>query len=136
MKGARAAAVLTALVLGWAPAVQQATLPPGLVRAGVYREGPVVAPAAVVAGAVYDAGPFPLVTSGLAPGDGRDATAAMCSVCHSLRYITMQPPLPPQTWEATVRKMIAVHGAQIPEEVAGPIIAYLRARYGSVSSER
>lgn len=130
------AAVLTLLVLGWAPAVQQATLPPGVVRAGVYRVGPVVAPAAAVAGAVYDAGPFPLSTPALAPGDGRDASTAMCSVCHSLRYITMQPPLPAPTWEATVRKMIDVHGAQIPEEVARRIIAYLQAQYGPVSSER
>lgn len=131
MKGARLAAVLAALVVGGAPVVQQPTLPPGVVRAGEYRVSPPAAPAPVVRGAVYDAGPFPLSTPDLAPGEGRDATVAMCSVCHSVRYITMQPRLPAEAWQATVRKMIDVHGAAIPEGVAQQITGYLLVHYGS-----
>lgn len=110
-----------------APLQQEAPEPRGLVRAGDYRlrtEG--VGAPALPGGSVYDVGPFPLVPPELPPGEGRDATAAMCSVCHSLRYITMQPPLPPETWRATVRKMIDVHGAAIPEDVANRIARYLQ----------
>jgi hypothetical protein len=82
-------------------------------------------------GAVYDVGAFPLVPPDLPPGEGRDATAAMCSVCHSLRYITMQPRLPAGTWRATVRKMIEVHGAPIPDDVAQRITRYLQDEFGT-----
>ena len=130
MSSARLAAALAALVVGHAPAVQEATPPLGVVRAGEYRVRPPETPV-VVAGAVYDVGAFPLNTPELPAGDGRDATVAMCSVCHSVRYITMQPPLPPATWAATVRKMIDVHGATIPQDVAGRITGYLQTHYGA-----
>src|SRR5947207_3296739 len=64
------------------------------------------------------------------PSDGREFVQSFCSTCHSLRYITMQPPLPPAQWEATVKKMIDVHGAEIPQPIAWRIIAYLQANYG------
>jgi hypothetical protein len=128
VRGSKVAASLAVVLAGSAPAVQQATLPPGLVRAGEYRVGPPAPP--VAAGSVYDVGAFPLSTPELPPGEGRDATVAMCSVCHSVRYITMQPPLPPATWAATVRKMIDVHGAAIPEDVAVRITGYLQTQYG------
>ena len=120
---------LAALVVAGNPE-QQPPTPPGVVRAGEYRVG---APRAGVTarGSVYDVGPFPLSTPELAPGEGRDVTVAMCSVCHSVRYITMQPPLPPETWRATVRKMIDVHGAPIPEDAARQITVYLQAHYGT-----
>ena len=127
MNRVRLAAAIVVLVVG-APVWQQASPPPGVVRAGEYRAAPVAPP--VVAGAVYDVGAFPLSTPALPAGEGRDATVAMCSVCHSVRYITMQPPLPPAAWAAAVRKMIDVHGAAIPEDVAGRITGYLQAHYG------
>ena len=87
---------------------QEQAPPPGVVRAGDYRASvvgggtptPVTLP---MGGSVYDAGPFPLVTPELALGEDRDVTLGLCSVCHSLRYITMQPPLPAATWRAVVR---------------------------------
>lgn len=120
-------AALAAGTLASAP-VPQSSLPPGVVRAGVYGAtvAGAAAPRAEAQGSVYDVGPYPLSTPDLPPGEGRDATVAMCSVCHSLRYITMQPPLPPETWRATVRKMIDVHGATIPEDVAESITKYLQ----------
>jgi hypothetical protein len=123
-----AVVVVGALVV--AGPAQQSPAPPGLVRAGEYRldAGAAAAPAAP-GGAVYDVGPFPLSPPELPPGEGRDATVAMCSVCHSLRYIAMQPPLPPDTWRATVRKMIDVHGAGIPDAVAGSITRYLQEHF-------
>lgn len=133
MSGAKLAAVLSALVVGAAPAVQQATLPRGVVRAGEYRVNPTAAPAPSTAAGVYDVGPFPLSTPELPDGEGRDATVAMCSVCHSVRYITMQPPLPAETWRATVRKMVDVHGAPIPDAIAEDITKYLQNHFSSTN---
>lgn len=126
-------AALGVLAVAGAPP-PQALAPPGLVRAGEYRLSPEGVPAPPApGGSVYDVGPFPLSPPQLPPGDGRDATVAMCSVCHSLRYITMQPPLPPDTWRATVRKMIDMHGAAIPDDVAGRITRYLQEHFSPPS---
>jgi len=129
VKAAAVVAVLEVLVV--AGPVQETPAPPGLVRAGEYRLNMQGAAApAPGGGSVYDVGPFPLNPPELPPGEGRDATIAMCAVCHSLRYITMQPPLPPDTWRATVRKMIDVHGAAIPDDVAARITRYLQEQAG------
>ncbi|HKW64101.1 MAG TPA: hypothetical protein VJN89_16235 [Candidatus Acidoferrum sp.] len=50
-------------------------------------------------------------------------------MCHSTRYITMQPPLPATTWEAEVNKMIKTFGAPIPEATAKKITSYLQTHY-------
>ena len=50
-------------------------------------------------------------------------------MCHSTRYITMQPPLPPATWEAEVNKMTKTFGAPIPEATAKKITSYLQSHY-------
>ncbi len=126
--GVAAAAVLLTIA-GEPP--QQPGLPQGVVRAGEYRLNTAGAGPPATAGSVYDVGPFPLSPPDLPPGEGRDATVAMCSVCHSLRYITTQPPLPPETWQATVRKMIDVHGAAIPADAAARITAYLQAHFSA-----
>lgn len=128
----RGAGFVTALaVLSAIPVFQQTTLPPGVVRAGVYRVGPSAPPARE--DDVYDVGPFPLSTPDLPAGEGRDLTVSMCSVCHSVRYITMQPPLPAETWQATVRKMVDVHGAPIPDDAAQRITRYLQERFSSAA---
>ncbi len=133
MNVARLAAVLAALMVAGTPVVQQGTLPPGVVRAGEYRLNPTAARAPSTTGGVYDVGPFPLSTPELPDGEGRAATVAMCSVCHSVRYITMQPPLPAETWQATVRKMVDVHGAPIPDDVAQGITKYLQDHFSSAN---
>ena len=51
-------------------------------------------------------------------------------MCHSLDYITMQPPFPRAQWTATVNKMIKVMGAPIKPEAVDPIVAYLAKHYG------
>jgi hypothetical protein len=86
--------------------------------------------------AIYSVAAFPLYPVDLAPGDGRDAVQAYCSTCHSTRYITMQPPLPPETWEAEVNKMVKIMGQPIPEDVQPVIIKYLQAHYTPASRKR
>lgn len=77
----------------------------------------------------YSASPFPSVAPKLAEGEGRAETESFCAMCHSRRYITMQPPLPAATWEAEVNKMIKTFGAPIPEAPTKKIISYLQTHY-------
>jgi hypothetical protein len=73
--------------------------------------------------------PAPTVTLKQAPGV--DKAASFCAICHSLDYITTQPPFSRSQWTGTVNKMIKVMGAPIPEEDAKTIIDYLSANYGN-----
>ena len=59
------------------------------------------------------------------PGAGRDEFVTACVVCHSPRYITMQPQFPRSTWLSEVNKMKDVYGAHISDEQAQRITDYL-----------
>jgi cytochrome c5 len=74
---------------------------------------------------------LPTVHIELKAGEGKEKTESLCSICHSLDYITMQPRFQRAQWAATVNKMIKVMGAPINEEDAKMIISYLTANYGT-----
>ena len=59
------------------------------------------------------------------PGAGRDEFVTACVVCHSPRYITMQPRFPRATWLSEVKKMQDTYGAHISDEQALKIADYL-----------
>ena len=59
------------------------------------------------------------------PGPGRDEFVAACVICHSPRYITMQPRFPRSTWLSEVKKMKDVYGAHISDEQVLKITNYL-----------
>jgi sulfite dehydrogenase (cytochrome) subunit B len=59
------------------------------------------------------------------PGPGRDDFLTACVVCHSPRYITMQPQFSRSTWLSEVKKMKDVYGAHISDEQALEITDYL-----------
>ena len=80
-------------------------------------------------GASYSVAAYPLYPPELAPGTGREAVQSYCTTCHSTRYITTQPPLPPEASAAEVDKMIQVMGHPISEDVQAVIIEYLQAHY-------
>jgi hypothetical protein len=61
---------------------------------------------------------------------GRIAVMTSCIICHSPRYITMQPEFPRKTWEAQVEKMRKVYGAPIPDALVPDIVNYLIAVRG------
>ncbi|MER3536878.1 MAG: sulfide dehydrogenase [Thermus sp.] len=105
---------------------------PGVVSSGSYTVGGLgmilqPKPAALSGGTVYRVGAWPLYTAELADGPGKELVMGYCSVCHSVTYITMQPPL--KDWAPTVNKMIKTYGAQIPEDAVKQILAYLQAYY-------
>jgi hypothetical protein len=72
---------------------------------------------------------YPSFPPELAQGEGRAETQSFCLMCHSTRYITMQPPLPAAAWEAEVNKMIKTYGAPIPEASAKKITSYLQTHF-------
>lgn len=59
------------------------------------------------------------------PGPGREEFVTACIVCHSPRYITMQPRFSRTTWRSEVKKMKDVYGAHISDEQVQKIVDYL-----------
>lgn len=74
---------------------------------------------------------YPLYPPEMEAGEGKAETEGYCSMCHSTRYITMQPPLPRATWEAEVNKMRKTFGATIPDGATTKIIRYLQEHYAT-----
>jgi mono/diheme cytochrome c family protein len=68
------------------------------------------------------------------PGSGRDEFVTACVVCHSPRYITMQPRFSRATWLSEVKKMKDVYGAHISDEQAVQITDYLFSINGKAST--
>ena len=86
--------------------------------------------------ATYDAGQYPIYYPELAAGDGKDDVENNCELCHSPRYITMQPVLPAQAWTDEVNKMRKTYGASIPDDTAQKIIQYLGTHYTPETRKR
>jgi mono/diheme cytochrome c family protein len=59
------------------------------------------------------------------PGPGRDEFVTACVVCHSPRYITMQPRFSRTTWLGEVNKMKDAYGAHISDGQVLKITDYL-----------
>jgi hypothetical protein len=121
------------LVTLWASVLAQEDRP-GVVRSGEYQESgreglPQSALRAPAAEDVYAVGPYATRSPDLPEGDGIDAFEAYCQICHATTYVTMQPPLPTETWAAEMTKMKETHGASIPEETASEILSYLQANF-------
>ncbi|GJE14295.1 cytochrome c [Methylobacterium longum] len=61
---------------------------------------------------------------------GLEAAQANCMSCHSIDYVTMQPPGKGKAfWESEVTKMVKVYHAPIGEADAKAISAYLADAY-------
>lgn len=59
------------------------------------------------------------------PGAGRELFMTRCGMCHSLRYVTMQPNFTRKAWAKEVDKMIKTYGAHINKKEAEEITEYL-----------
>lgn len=84
----------------------------------------------------YDAGQYPIYYPELAAGDGKDEVENNCELCHSPRYITMQPVMSAQAWADEVNKMRKTFGASIPDDTAEKIIRYLGTHYTPETRKR
>ena len=57
--------------------------------------------------------------------------ASNCAACHSLDYIQMNSPfLSADAWKAEVTKMRKAFGANLNDDTAAQIAAYLAKQYG------
>jgi cytochrome c5 len=65
------------------------------------------------------------------PGPGRDTVSATCVICHSTRYITMQPRFSRAAWMAEVDKMRKTFGAPLTDAQAVEVVNYLVAIRGA-----
>ncbi len=74
---------------------------------------------------------LPQVHIELRAGYGKEKVEALCGICHSLDYITMQPQFSRAQWTAVANKMVKVMGAPISEDDAKIIIDYLVKYYGT-----
>ena len=73
---------------------------------------------------------LPAETGTLKPGPGMEFALASCLTCHSVEYISTQPPMTRAFWEASVKKMREKYGAPAPDDTMQKLIDYLTAAYG------
>ena len=95
---------------------------------------------AAIAGATALAGELkialPIETGTLKPGPGIELVQANCLTCHSVEYISTQPPMPRAFWEASVKKMREKYGAPATDDVVPKLVDYLSAIYGSPATPK
>jgi hypothetical protein len=66
----------------------------------------------------------------LPAGPHLDTYRKNCLICHSARYVAMQPRFSQTVWEKEVKKMVGDYGAVIPEDEQHEIVEYLVAVHG------
>jgi cytochrome c5 len=64
------------------------------------------------------------------PGPHVDIYSKDCLLCHSARYVSMQPGFSKEVWQSEVKKMVNAYGASIPESDQALIVEYLVAVRG------
>ena len=74
---------------------------------------------------------LPQFEPALPDGPGRELVLSNCVICHSTRFIGMQPRFPRAVWQAEVDKMRKTFGAPIQDDVAAKIVDYLVATRGT-----
>jgi mono/diheme cytochrome c family protein len=74
---------------------------------------------------------LPAMTPELPPGPGRETVSATCVICHTTRYITMQPRFSRAAWTAEVDKMRKTFGAPLTDAQAAEVVNYLVAIRGA-----
>ncbi len=91
--------------------------------------------ASVLTAVADDAWKLPPEKVDLKPGKGREVVIGQCSLCHSVDYLTTQPPLTKAGWTASVDKMRSKYGAPIPTNAAPLLVEYLVGQYGKADPQ-
>lgn len=73
---------------------------------------------------------LPPDTTKLKPGPGMEIAVTQCQLCHSMDYITTQPPLSKTAWTATLTKMQQRYGAPLTTNQVPALVNYLTKQYG------
>jgi len=69
------------------------------------------------------------------PGPNQKVYEQRCLLCHSSRYVLMQPTFSQTVWEKEVKKMVDVYGASIGALEQQQIVEYLVAVRGPSESK-
>ena len=68
---------------------------------------------------------LPKYPPGIQPGPNVEIYSKDCLLCHTARYISMQPRFPKSVWQSEVKKMVDAYGAPIPDADQALIVEYL-----------
>jgi cytochrome c5 len=74
---------------------------------------------------------LPEMTTTLPDGPHRDVVENRCELCHTARYITMQPRFSQAVWEKEVKKMVSAYKAPVSDAEQAQIVEYLVAIKGA-----
>jgi hypothetical protein len=74
---------------------------------------------------------LPMMEVVLPEAPGKQSCQTSCTMCHSARYITLQPPFSRKAWSDEVQKMIKNYGAPVPAGQVEEIVNYLTAIRGA-----
>ena len=74
---------------------------------------------------------LPQVQTPVPPGPHVEVYEKNCLVCHSVRYVLMQPRFSKTVWQNEVKKMVDAYGASITPADQALIVEYLVAVKGS-----
>ena len=77
---------------------------------------------------------LPPETGAFKQDTGAELANGQCLVCHSVEYVTMQPPMPRAFWKSSVQKMQQKYGAPIPEDQVEALVDYLTKNYGVMTN--
>jgi sulfite dehydrogenase (cytochrome) subunit B len=66
----------------------------------------------------------------IANGPNKEVYQKNCLICHTARYVSMQPRFSKTVWQSEVKKMVDAYGAPIPEADQPLIVEYLVAVKG------
>jgi mono/diheme cytochrome c family protein len=83
-----------------------------------------------IKGSVHEMTLYPEPAPAFPEHDGKAEFVSYCAICHTLKYIKMQPDFPRKTWEAEVTKMITKFKAPVDSVNAKKIVEYLVAVKG------
>ncbi len=73
---------------------------------------------------------LPRYSSDIPKGPNLDIYVRECLVCHTARYVLMQPGFPKSVWQSEVKKMVDAYGASIADSDQVLIVEYLVAIKG------
>jgi mono/diheme cytochrome c family protein len=86
---------------------------------------------AKVAGTTHSIGMPQVSFPDLPDGPHKEAFLGGCMICHTPRYVTMQPAFSKKVWTAEVEKMKKVYGAPLSDEQMPQIVEYLMSIRGA-----
>ena len=64
---------------------------------------------------------------------GAEIANGQCLICHSVEYVSTQPPMARAFWKASIQKMQQKYGAPIPTNNVERLVDYLAGNYGSAA---